>query len=60
MHVDRESRSAKFWRDPSVTLATNHGYSRRELRDIERIIRAHLETLRHEWDAFCSGDTYSA
>ena len=23
-----------------------------ELRDIERIIREHLETLRHEWDAF--------
>jgi Domain of unknown function (DUF4160) len=60
MHVDRESRSAKFWLDPDVTLATNHGYSRRELRDIERIIREYLETLRHEWDAFCSGDTHPA
>jgi hypothetical protein len=60
MHVDRESRSAKFWLDPDVTLATNHGYSRRELRDIERIIREHLETLRHEWDTFCSGDTHPA
>jgi hypothetical protein len=36
------------------------GYSRRELRDIERIIREHLETLRHEGDAFCSGDTHPA
>ena len=27
---------------------------------IERIIREHLETLRHEWDAFCSGDTHPA
>ena len=52
MHVDRENRSAKFWLDPDITLAANHGYSRRELRDIERIMRAHLETLRHEWDAF--------
>jgi Domain of unknown function (DUF4160) len=60
MHVDRESRSTKFWLDPDVTLATNHGFSRRELRDIERIMRAHLETLRHEWDAFCSGDTHPA
>jgi hypothetical protein len=60
MHVDRESRSAKFWLDPDVTLATNHGYSRRELRDIERIIRTHLETLRNEWDTFCSGDTHPA
>jgi Domain of unknown function (DUF4160) len=60
MHVDRESRSAKFWLDPDVRLATNHGYSRRELRDIERIIREHLETLRYEWDACCSGDTHPA
>ena len=60
MHVDRESRSAKFWLDPDVMLATNHGYSRQELRNIERIIRAYLETLRNEWDAFCSGDTQPA
>lgn len=57
MHVDRESWSAKFWLDPDVTLATNHGYSRRELRNIERIIREHLETLRNAWDAFCGGYT---
>jgi hypothetical protein len=44
MHVDRENRSAKFRLDPDVTLATNHGYSRRELREIERIMREHLET----------------
>lgn len=55
MHVDRESRSAKFWIDPEVMLADNHGYSRKELRDIERIARENLETLRNEWDRFCSG-----
>jgi hypothetical protein len=60
MHGDREHRSAKFWLDPDVALAANHGYSRRELRDIERIMREHLETLRHEWDAFCRGDTHPA
>jgi len=60
MHVDRENRSATFWLYPDVTLATNHGYSRREVRDIERIIREHLEILRNEWDAFCSGNTHPA
>ena len=59
MHVDRESLSAKFWLDPDITLAANQGYSRRELRAIERIMREHLETLRNEWEAFCSGDTHS-
>ena len=60
MHVDRENRSAKFWLDPDVALVTNHGYNRRELREIERIMREHLETLRYAWDAFCRGDTHSA
>jgi hypothetical protein len=45
--------SAKFWLDPVVSLEDNHGYARRELRDIERIIRDHLEMLTNEWNAFC-------
>ena len=56
MHVDRERLSAKFWLDPNVSLAMNHGYSRRELREIESLLRANLERLRHEWDAFCHAD----
>jgi len=55
MHVDRENMSAKFWLDPDVSLAENHDYSRKELRDIERITRENLEKLRDEWDNFCSG-----
>ena len=39
MHVDRENWSAKFWLDPDVALEENHGYSRKELRDLERILR---------------------
>lgn len=57
MHVDRENRSAKFWLDPDVALEENHGYGRKELRDIEGILRENLEVLRNEWDAFCSGYT---
>ena len=60
MHVDRENMSAKFWLDPDVSLAENHGYSRKELRDIERITRENLERLRNEWDAFCGGHTRPA
>lgn len=26
MHMDQENKSAKFWLDPDVTLANNHGY----------------------------------
>ncbi len=57
--VDREQLSAKFWLDPDVHLADNHGYGRRELRDIERITRENLEQLRNEWDTFCDDTTRS-
>lgn len=50
--------SAKFWLDPDVSLADNYGFSRRELRGIERIVRENLEKLRNEWDAFCHADTH--
>lgn len=59
MHVDRERMSAKFWLDPGVSLAANYGFSRRELREIESLIRANLERLRYEWDNFCNADTGS-
>jgi hypothetical protein len=59
MHVDREHASAKFWLDPDVSLAEK-GYSRKEPRDIEQIGRENLETLKHEWDAFCGGYTSTA
>jgi len=38
-------------------LITDRGYARKELRDIERIVRANLELLRNEWDEFCRGYT---
>ena len=56
MHIDRERMSAKFWLDPDVALVANYGYSRKELRDIERIMRENLELLRNEWDAFCNAN----
>lgn len=55
MHVDRENFSAKVWLDPDVRLAENFGYSRQELRVIERLARENLEVLRNEWDDFCRG-----
>jgi hypothetical protein len=60
VHIDREAISAKFWLDPTVSLAENHGYSRKELRDIERITEENLERLRIEWDDFCGGNPHIA
>lgn len=38
----------------------NERRRRRRSRDIERIMHEHLETLRYEWDTFCSGYTHPA
>lgn len=46
MHIDRENFSAKFWLDPDAYLITNRGYGRKELRDIEHIVRGNLELLK--------------
>ena len=56
MHVDRDELSAKLWLDPDILVAENLGYSRRELRRVERIAHENLEVLRNEWDAFCPGN----
>jgi hypothetical protein len=55
-HVDHERKSAKFWIEPDVLIADNHGFNRSELRKIERVIRKHLETLRDEWNDHCAND----
>ena len=49
--------SAKFWLDPDVSLVENHGFGRKELRNIEQIARKNMERLRNEWDAFCGDYT---
>ncbi len=56
VNVEREHKSAKFWLDPEVILAENHGYNRKELREVERLVKQYVEQLRHEWDALCRGD----
>lgn len=60
MHVDRENLSVKLWLDPDVRVAENLGYSRHELRVIERLARENLEVLRYEWGNFCRGGAHGA
>lgn len=55
-HVWRDKTSAKFWLEP-VKLEDNHGFSRKELRDVEQIILANLSLLKEKWDEHCAGAT---
>jgi hypothetical protein len=51
-HVWRDEQEAKFGLDP-VRLAYNHGFSRKELKAIERIVREKIFILRERWDEHC-------
>jgi hypothetical protein len=51
VHVTRENMSAKVWLEP-VRLAYNLGFSRHELRRIERLISAHQKLCLRKWHEY--------
>ena len=44
IHVARDDFEAKFWLRP-VSLAANYGFRPSELKDIERLVEEHCQTL---------------
>lgn len=53
IHVKAGGDEAKFWLSP-VELASNYGFSARELNDIESIIEQHQEALKEAWNEYFS------
>jgi hypothetical protein len=51
IHVQSADGEAKFWLEPSISIARAHGLSDRELTRIRRIIEAHEIELRDAWHA---------
>lgn len=51
IRVGRDRSSAKFWLDP-VTLACNSGFSRSEIRRIQRVVRDREREFMAAWDAW--------
>lgn len=49
VHVDRDNLSAKFWLN-TVSLARNHGFNARELRQIEIAVRESRRQLLEAWN----------
>lgn len=56
VHVDRDDQSCKFWLAP-VALARNLGFSPRELRIIENIIKENNEILSEAWNDYFGYET---
>ena len=49
IHVDKDDAEAKFWLRPDVAVADSFGFSRRELRDLARIVLARREEIERAW-----------
>lgn len=49
VHVAHPDGEAKFWLEPSVTLATQTGLSARQLAEAQDIVTRHFEEIRDAW-----------
>ena len=49
VHVISGDGEAKFWLEPDIELARNYQYTRKKLKDIERLIEAHRDELISAW-----------
>ena len=52
VHVRRENMVCKFWLEP-ITLASNHGFTRRELNKIRRNLKENVQKILEAWYEHC-------
>jgi hypothetical protein len=55
IHVAHPHGEAKFWLQPSLTLANHTGLSKQELADAERIVARHLQEIIDAWHEHFGG-----
>jgi len=49
VHVVCVSGEAKFWLEPAIEIARNHGLTDRQLREVESLIEVHRNELVSAW-----------
>jgi Domain of unknown function (DUF4160) len=49
IHVQSADGEARFWLDPKIELATNHGLGAHDLRRVEQLIEEHEQEIRDAW-----------
>ncbi len=51
VHVQHSTGEAKYWLDPRIELAVNHGLTLRRVREAERIVKEHEDEIWAAWKA---------
>jgi diadenosine tetraphosphate (Ap4A) HIT family hydrolase len=50
IHIISGDGEAKFWLEPDIELAQNYHYSRKQLKDIEKLSGEHRNELISAWE----------
>ena len=50
VHVFSAEGEAKFWLEPDIELAKNYRYSRKQLKNIEKLIEEHYHEIINAWE----------
>jgi hypothetical protein len=50
VHVQHADGEAKFWLEPLIELAQNHGLDEAHLKVIEKLIKEHIDEIRAAWN----------
>ncbi|MGD9722772.1 MAG: DUF4160 domain-containing protein [Pirellulales bacterium] len=51
IHVECSDGESKFWIEPQIELAANHGLSQDQLNTARRLVREHEDEIRQAWHA---------
>lgn len=54
IHIERDKNTAKFWLDP-VRLQNSGGFSRTELKRIQKLVEENQEDLLRRWNEYFNG-----
>lgn len=49
VHISCSDGETKFWLDPDIEMAKNYKISRKQLKEIERIIEEHFNEFKNAW-----------
>ncbi len=49
LNVQHADGEAKFWVDPTVELAANHGLKPTQVSDVQKLILEYLDEIRSAW-----------
>ncbi len=55
VHVGHPDGEAKFWLEPTVTLADHTGLSAHQLAEAERLVKKYLQEILNAWQKHFSG-----